>query len=704
MAKSSLEEEAALAIGLISLAALILIAILASIFVLPVVLVLVVAWILWCNHRKSDGYREKLARRHTEELYRAAQALAPKWPNKEEFGREVYAHLPSVPETVEDVMLEVALDLYDEEHFEAELPPVPAICNSLDGQHYRDFLAAYSAKAHNPQAPRLAIEALAEAFTAFAEHIPTLHGGARLVFEVPLAGVIDAQPLCVEKVAVSFFADEIKEGPVFRSLRKRLDANYQEVSRSLSRTADPVPPADYEGDDVAHRYLRGTPLLKLFAATVPFAIPDAARFEHHHVVAGTGHGKTQAMQYMIARDLEAVERGMASVIVMDSQRQMIPIISRLACFAPGGALHGKLVVIDPTDVAFPIALSVFRMKEHADAAEAERLRNSAVSLLSYALGGLLAAQMTSFQQTLFGFVIRLCMVVPNATIITFVEVLEDAHRFKEHFLKLSPLARKFFETQYDEPEFRRTRGEVARRAWGILENDTFTRMFSAPRSRLDFYEEMNAGKVILIDTAKSHLNEASRLFGRFFIAMVLQATQERSSGRSLPTFFYIDEAHEYFDANVATMLEQARKSRVGMILAHQYLGQLGDIRESVMANTAVRFAGGVSHDDATTLAKAMHTSADTIRAQQPLSFAAHVKGQGTVSVAVPRGHMENLPRMSESDWCVVRGEMRERYAFMASEPERAPETSPEVEVNTDPAPATADVAKKDEDVTAPGAW
>lgn len=703
MAKSSIEEDAALAIGLISLAALILIAILASVFVLPVAVVLVVAWILWRNHRKSDGYREKIARKHTEELYRAALALAPKWPNKEEFGREVYARLPSVPESVEDVMLEVALDLYDEEHFEADVPPVPAICNSLDGQHYRDFLAAYSAKAHNPQAPRLAIETLAEAFTAFAEHIPDLRDKAQLVFEVPLADVIDEQPLCVEKVAVAFFAEEIKDGPVFRALRKRLDANYQEVSRSLSRAAEPVPPADYEGDDVAYRYLRGTPLLKLFAATVPFAIRDAARFEHHHIVAGTGHGKTQAMQYMIACDLEAVERGEASVIVMDSQRQMIPIISRLACFAPGGALHGRLIVIDPTDVAFPIALSVFRMKDHADPAEAERLRNSAVSLLSYALGGLLAAQMTSFQQTLFGFVIRLCMVVPNATIITFVEVLEDASRFEEHFPELSPLARKFFETQYDEPEFRRTRGEVARRAWGILENDTFTRMFSAPRSRLDFYEEMNAGKVILIDTAKGYLHEASRLFGRFFIAMVLQATQERTSGRSLPTFFYIDEAHEYFDANVATMLEQARKSRVGLILAHQYLGQLGDIRESVMANTAVKFAGGVSHEDAASLARAMHTTVDTIRGQRPLSFAVHVKGQGAVSVSVPRGHMEDLPRMSEEGWHIVRDEMRERYAFVALEQGRDAETLPEAEPDADRASVPV-AASEEEDVTKPGAW
>ncbi len=697
---NSLESDFAGLIGLVALATLLLIGIMLSVFVLPVAVVLVVAYILWRNYRKSDTYREKIARKHTEELYQAALALAPSWPNKDEFGREIHARLPMVPDSIEQVMLEVALDLYDEEHFEAVVPPVPAICNSLDGQHYRDFLSAYAAKAHNPQAPRLAIDAIVRAFVAFASYIPTLRHGARLVFEVPLADTSKEPRVCVQEVALAFFGEDVKHSPVFRNLRARLDANYQEVSRSLSRTAEPVPPAEYEGDDVASRYLRGTPLLQLFDVAVPFAIPDAVRFEHHQIVAGTGHGKTQAMQYMIARDLEAVVRGEASVIVMDSQRQMIPTISRLACFAPGGSLHGRLIVIDPTDVAFPIALSVFRMKDHADPAEAERLRNSAVSLLSYALGGLLAAQMTSFQQTLFGFVIRLCMVVPDATIITFVEVLEDAGRFNEHFPKLSPLARKFYETQYNEPEFRRTRGEVARRAWGILENDTFTRMFSAPRSRLDLYEEMNAGKVILIDTAKNHLHEASRLFGRFFIAMVLQATQERTSSRKLPTFFYIDEAHEYFDTNVATMLEQARKSHVGMILAHQYLGQLGDIRESVMANTAVKFAGGVSHDDAVALAKAMHASVETIRAQRPLSFAAHVKGQGAVSVAVPRGHMEHLPHMGDADWYIVRDEMRERYAFVV--PERERDGEPVSEVDDDPRTTAADAPE--EDVTAPGKW
>ena len=57
--------------------------------------------------------------------------------------------------------------------------------------------------------------------------------------------------------------------------------------------------------------------------------------------------------------------------------------------------------------------------------------------------------------------------------------------------------------------------------WGILENQTFERMFSHPRSKLDLYTEMNAGRVILINTAKDLLKEqGTEIFGRFFIALI----------------------------------------------------------------------------------------------------------------------------------------------------------------------------------------
>jgi len=88
-------------------------------------------------------------------------------------------------------------------------------------------------------------------------------------------------------------------------------------------------------------------------------------------------------------------------------------------------------------------------------------------------------------------------------------------------------------------------------------------MLSHPKSKLDLFAEMNAGKVILINTAKDLLKEqGTEIFGRFFIALIAQAAQERgvlSKEQRLPTFVYIDEANDYFDRNVGVILSQARK-------------------------------------------------------------------------------------------------------------------------------------------------
>lgn len=69
-------------------------------------------------------------------------------------------------------------------------------------------------------------------------------------------------------------------------------------------------------------------------------------------------------------------------------------------------------------------------------------------------------------------------------------------------------------------------------------------MFTHPKSKLDLFTEMNAGKMILISTAKDLLKEnGTEIFGRFFIAMIAQAAQERAVlpvSERLPIFVYID--------------------------------------------------------------------------------------------------------------------------------------------------------------------
>jgi hypothetical protein len=491
-----------------------------------------------------------------------------------------------------------------------------------------------------------------------------------------------------EDICQTFFADELKEANLFARHRDRLERNL--VAASGGNPADPkgftrMPKMPTKSDirdpvELADTYLGGTPIRDLFDGAIPFAIPASARFEHHHIVAGSGHGKTQTLQYLIAKDLEAVQRGERSIIVLDSQGDLIRAISNLKIFAPGEPLHERIVIIDPTDVEWPVSLNLFDVGlerlQHYPMLERERLTNSILELYDFVLGSLLAAEMTQKQSVIFRYVTRLMLHIPDATIHTLRELMEkDSEvKFAEHIAKLTGTARHFFETEFPSREFTQTRQQVLRRLWGILENQTFERMFSHPRSKLDLFAEMNDGKVILINTAKDLLKETgTEIFGRFFIALIAQAAQERATlpeGTRLPTFVYIDEAADYFDRNIGIILSQARKYNVGMVLAHQYLGQLEPkLQEAFAANTSIKFAGGVSAKDARTLGPMLYCEPSLIEAQPKLSFAAHIRGitKTAVPLKFPYGHMEHMPRMPEGEREALQDVMRSKYAVHYTE-------------------------------------
>ena len=493
------------------------------------------------------------------------------------------------------------------------------------------------------------------------------------------------------------FSEELVERGILSRLSDRLDRNLIAASggnpadpRSFNRA--PKMPEQFDArspEQLVTTYLGGTPLLELFDQAPDFIIPTKVRFEHHHIVAGSGHGKTQTLQYLIARDLEAVIEGNRSLIVLDSQGDLIRTIANLKMFAPGEPLHDRVVIIDPSDVEWPVSLNLFdvgmeRLEGYAPL-ERERLTNSILELYDFVLGTLLSAEMTQKQNVIFRYVTRLMLHIPDATIHTLRELMEPGSekKFAPHIAKLTGTARHFFETEFAGKEFEQTKKQVLRRLWGILENQTFERMFAHPRSKLDLFAEMNAGKVILINTAKDLLKEqGTEIFGRFFIALIAQAAQERATlpeHKRTPAIVYIDEAQDYFDRNIGLILAQARKYNVGMVLAHQYLGQLEPkLQEAFAANTAIKFAGGVSAKDARALAPMMYCSPELIEAQPKGSFAAHVRGQtkSAVPLAFPFGHMEDMPRMDKGERQALRQTMRDRYAVHYSELKDTSEPKP----------------------------
>lgn len=505
-------------------------------------------------------------------------------------------------------------------------------------------------------------------------------------FLVPLYTRDDPATL-VARTLATFFSDLMPEADSIRALafdrtRRQLLDNLLSVSKLTFEQFDKAPhrlvaPADcgLAPDAMVRAYLGGTPLADFLETPVAFAIPHKVRFEHCHVIGGTGHGKTQLLQTMALADLDDTDR--PAVVVIDSQGDMVRKLSRLERFAD----DDRLVIVDPSDTDHPPALNVFDIhKERLDTltlGAREQILAGIIELYDYIFGAI-GADLTQKQSVVFRYITRLMLDIPGANIQTLRQLMEDERPFRPYIERLTGTTKAFFDTEFSDRSFAQTKQQIRRRLYGILSNPTFERMFSSERNRLDMATALNSGKVVLINTAKDTLkSEASSFFGRYMIALVMQAVFERAAmpeDKRRPAFLYVDEAADYFDDNIDTLLIQARKYKLGVTLAHQFLDQLApNLRASVMTNPSIRFAGGVSRKDANALDADMRTTADFLmnmrKTGAATEFACYVRNEtpAAVKITVPLGTLERAPTMSESQYAAVLALARR----LVSEPDRS---------------------------------
>lgn len=484
-----------------------------------------------------------------------------------------------------------------------------------------------------------------------------------------------------------FFARDLRSAELFTDVRVQLEHNALTTCRVdpsdpnawTTKVYLPTKAKGRSAEELVADYLGDTPLAELFDASVPIAISDEVRFEHTHILGGSGHGKTQLLLHLIHHDL-AREEG-PGLIVIDSQGDLIRMLSHLDLFHPSSTLADRLVLIDPSDIEHPFALSLFDVPRDRLAsygpAERERLLNGAVEMYEYVFSSLLGAELTQKQGVIFRFLARLMMVIPGATLHTFLDLMEHGERFRSYMATLDGTARRFFDEEFFHPSFAATKKQIAKRLWGILANPVFERMFSQPSGMLDFFEAMQQRKIILISTAKDVLRqEGAEILGRFLIAKITQAVMERSAVEHharAPSFIYIDEAQEYVDDHLALLLNQARKYRVGLTLAHQNLDQLpASLRASVMSSTSIKLAGGVSAKDARAIAEDFGADPDFLQSMRKrrgqTQFACMVRNQTprAVAVSIPLGSVNALPTLSDPEFEGLIETNRARYCTPAT--------------------------------------
>ena len=666
----------------------------------------------------------------TKALYEEVRAahLASLWSKEDAIGRvngfvaELVGKVVGLPES--KVILE-ALDRCQKAALALETtiftsPKVNwdiAVLSLKEQVDLRRFLRAQQHfLANDDRVSDLLATALGNVFGGIISELPAMpENDDELTLTVPLVTLMRDPGGTVDKVIGTLLKDELAEAGLFTTLQQKLYDNTclasglspnDEKHRKPFITADD---SDLPPIELVETYLKGTPFVDLLLAPVPFHIPMSARFQHHWIVAPPGTGKSTLLQFLLARDFDLVANNEASVVVMESNRDLIKAVEGLKIFAPGELLDGKLLSIDAEDVEWPIALNLFDIglddMQSYSPVDREALHNAVLSLYDYIFSALLSAEMTSRQNTLFNFTIQLLLNIPSATLDTLIDLMQPngLKQFEQYLPKLDHDARRFFDIKFNSREFDRTKEQVVDRLFAVKRIRTLSRMFSAPKSKLDFFKEMGSAKVILINVPQSLLQEDGvEIVGRFFISMILLAAHKRQllpKEQRLPCFVYIDECHDFIkrDPKIPVILDQARKLNVGLVLAHQRLQQLQPyVLDALYGATAIKFASQVSDAAAHALARDMRTTPEFILKQPPFHFAAYVRGltDAAMSIGIPKIDMNAAARMTPDEQRLVRQGIRDKYAMpigavqSTAPPQTEPSTAPvesDIDIETDAA-------------------
>lgn len=623
----------------------------------------------------------------TFDLYRAVKASQDAFTETPlTVGKRVYRFLEDIPDPAQRPFLEALHDLMEDETHIWELPPPDLGRMSLkEFVEYRNLLYAKQYFfANQAEVLEEFHQALVRLLCGTAGHLPQTEQPSP--FTIPLIFGLEEPRLAVEQI----FGTLTNGGYEDRGLFKKLTATlYRNLCRASGREDErSKKPWKYPResplplDELVEAYLADTPFQELFLAPVPLKLTRDDRMSHMHVVGGTGAGKTTLLERLIRYDLESDDP--PSLVIIDPHSDLIDKLTKADL-----GIAERLVVINPRDIEHPPALNVFAQNRDRlgayDDVTREQVTAGVIQTFDYLFSGIFGADLTAKQAVFFRYVARLMLSLPetmgrNATILDMLALMNDAEPYRAAIERLPDIPREFFLRDFGSRTFAQTKEQIRYRLQAILENPTMARLFTAPDTKLDLFEELNRGSIILVDAAKDFLKGSSPHFGRIFISLVLQAILERSavpSDQRKDTFLIVDEAASFFDSNIDDLLTEARKYRCGLVLAHQYLDQASHgLRASLAANTGIKFASGLSSADARAMAPDMRTTADFILGQPRLQFAAHIRNTTphAVSIPVQPGAFAELPRLSAED----RGALIERSRRRVSLPARARPPKPDL--------------------------
>lgn len=201
---------------------------------------------------------------------------------------------------------------------------------------------------------------------------------------------------------------------------------------------------------------------------------------------------------------------------------------------------------------------------------------------------------------------------PGSTLLGINRLLADKKYRKRVVAKLTdPVVKAFWQNEFASYNDRYAQEAVApiqNKIGQFLSANVIRNMVAQVKSTIDIREIMDNKKILIMNLSKGRIGEDnSRLLGGMLITKIQLAAMERvdtPEAERKDFFLYVDEFQNFATASFANILSEARKYRLSLIMAHQYVAQLDEaVSDAVFGNIGSTISFRVGGPDAEVLAK-----------------------------------------------------------------------------------------------------
>ncbi len=331
-----------------------------------------------------------------------------------------------------------------------------------------------------------------------------------------------------------------------------------------------------------------------------FGIKTDDRRRHMYLVGKTGMGKSSLLENMAIQDIHAGN----GIAFIDPHGEAA---EKLLDYVPSWRVN-DVIYFNPGDVAYPTAFNVMEITnpEH---------RNLIAAGLMAVFKKIWPDVWSARMEYILNNTLLALLEYPNSTLLGINRMFSDPeYRARVVERVTDPIIKAFWVNEYakyNQKYEQESTAAIQNKIGQFIANPLMRNIIGQVKSSIDMRQIMDEKKILIVNISKGMVGEdASRLFGAMVITKLQLAAMSRQNipeEQRTDFYCYVDEFQNFATDSFVNILSEARKYRLSLILANQYLGQLEEmtgvgkssrVKDAVFGNVGTIIVFRVGAEDA----------------------------------------------------------------------------------------------------------